>query len=269
MKPRNRPKPRKRGRPDGPASPLERIHGLHAASAALLNPLRGISSVVATENAARRLGAELERRGLAPEIATAAEISSRLGGDTVHQGVLLEADPLPGAALNDILAGYSPDSGPLVVLDQVTDPHNAGAVLRSAAAFGAAALVMTARHSPPLDGALAKAASGALEHVPVARVANLARALREIGDAGLLRIGLDGGAEDRLEDAGLAGPCALVLGAEGKGLRRLTKEHCDRLCRISTRGAIASLNISNAAAVALHACLFARRRASGVSDNSA
>lgn len=241
----------------------DQIFGLHAASAALLNPLRDIKSVVATENAALKLEAGLLQRGIKPRIASAGDISGLLGGDTVHQGVLVEAAPLPDGALEDILAGCGSGAGagPVVVLDQVTDPHNVGAVLRSAAAFGAAGIVMTIRHSPPLDGVLAKAASGAMEHVPVARVTNLARALEQIGDAGLMRIGLDSDAEGLLEENGsLGGACALVLGSEDKGLRRLTRENCDSLARITTQGAIASLNISNAGAIALHACLIARRR---------
>lgn len=253
-----------RGRDRRPSSPAshEQIYGLHAAKAALANPLRTISALYVTKNAATRLGDAIEASGLRPLEATAEQISSRLGGEAVHQGVLIETAPLPETGLDDILEGYGfgSDCGPIVILDQVTDPHNVGAVLRSAAAFGAAALVMTARHSPPLDGTLAKAASGALEHVPVARVTNLARAMEQIGDAGLLRIGLDSEAEAALEAAPLDAPCALVLGAEDKGLRRLTRENCDHLCRIATQGAIASLNISNAAAISLHACLAARRR---------
>jgi 23S rRNA (guanosine2251-2'-O)-methyltransferase len=178
------------------------------------------------------------------------DLDRQLGPDTVHQGALLETEPLPEPTLDDLLERTA--SGPIIVLDQVTDPHNVGAVLRSAAAFGAAGLVMTRRHSPPLSGALAKSASGALELVPIALVQNLARALAEMGEAGCTRIGLDGTGLGLIEDEPLSGRIALVLGAEGKGLRQLTRETCDRLCRIATPGPLASLNVSNAAAIVLH-----------------
>ena len=190
-------------------------------------------------------------------------LAARLGRDAVHQGILVEASPLPETDLTAVLdrAASREGHGPLVVLDQVTDPHNVGAVMRSAAAFGALALVLTKRHSPPSGGVLAKAASGALEHVPIIRVTNLARALEAIAAAGLQRIGLDAEAEADFERGPLEGPCALVLGAEDKGLRRLTREKCDFLGRLATPGAITSLNVSNAAAIALHACHRARNRA--------
>jgi len=165
----------------------------------------------------------------------------------VHQGVVLETEPLPPAELDAVRP-----EGVLMVLDQVTDPQNVGAVLRSAAAFGAVGLVLHERHSPPLAGALAKAASGALDVVPVILVKNLARALTELGERGFLRVGLAEDAPQSLEATPLTLPLALVLGAEGQGLRQLTRETCDTLCRISTKGALASLNVSNAAAIALH-----------------
>ena len=142
----------------------------------------------------------------------------------------------------------------------MTDPHNVGAIIRSAAVFGASGLVMTRRNAPELSGVLAKAASGALEHVPAVLVTNLARAMEELADNGLQRIGLDGEADGLIEDADLSGPVALILGSEGRGLRRLTREGCDRLCRIGATGAIASLNVSNAAAVAMHTVALRRRQ---------
>ncbi|GBF27613.1 23S rRNA (guanosine-2'-O-)-methyltransferase RlmB [bacterium MnTg02] len=224
------------------------LFGLHAVEAALFNPARNLHRLYATRNAAEKLSEALSRRNVIPEIVEPKVIDRLTGPDTVHQGVILETDPLPAQGL-DILTG----NAPVIVLDQITDPHNVGAILRSCAAFGAEALIMTARHSPALTGTLAKAASGGLEHVPVILVPNLARTLSELGRQGFLRVGLDGKAENRIEQLETGGRLVLVLGAEGKGLRRLTRENCDQLCRINTTGSIASLNVSNAAAVALHA----------------
>ena len=231
------------------------LFGLHAVEAALANPKRIVARVLATENAAHRLGPLLAKRGLTPEAASPRDLDRLLGPDAVHQGVLLEADPLPPVALDEVDQG-----GMLLVLDQVTDPQNVGAALRSAAAFDASGLVMTERHSPPLHGALAKAASGALDLVPIILVKNLAQSLAELGARGFLRVGLAEEGAEALETASLTRPLALVLGAEGKGLRQLTREHCDLICRISTQSALASLNVSNAAAVALH---WASRNARG------
>ena len=254
---RQRPYPKKPGNtacrakakhaPRREASDKVLLYGLHAAEAALANPNRRLLRAVATENAAQRLGPLLAKRGLKAEPAIPRDLDRMLGADTVHQGVLIEAEPLPPVALDEV----DPE-GILLVLDQVTDPQNVGAALRSAAAFGAAGVVMTERHSPPLSGALAKAASGALDIVPMVLVKNLAQTLAERGERGVLRVGLAEEADTTLESAPLTRPLALVLGAEGQGLRWLTREHCDLICRISTKSALASLNISNAAAIALH-----------------
>jgi 23S rRNA (guanosine2251-2'-O)-methyltransferase len=226
------------------------LFGIHAVEAALGNPARVVHTLHLTDNAERRLHAALTARRLAFERVLPRDLDRRLGPDTVHQGALLETQELPERALSDMADAAS--FRPLIVLDQVTDPHNVGAILRSAAVFGAAGLVMTRRHSPPLDGTLAKSASGALETVPVIRVQNLARALTELKEVGFTVVGLDGEASDRLEALAWSEQTALVLGAEGKGLRQLTRDSCDVLCRISTDGPLASLNVSNAAAIALH-----------------
>lgn len=225
------------------------IYGTHAVSAALANPARRCLNLWATPNAAQRLAEPIAKSEIEADIVRPEHLDRRLSAAAVHQGVLLEATPLPEPALEDIAP-----HGPLVILDQVSDPHNVGAILRSCAAFGAAGLVLTERHSPANTGVLAKAASGALEHVPLYRVTNLARALRTIAANGYTVIGLDGDADDDIADLDLSGAIALVLGAEGKGLRRLTRETCDRLARLGTSGPLTSLNVSNAAAVALYAC---------------
>lgn len=251
---RDRRPPKKGGRSVPPLRTddgLVRLFGIHAVEAALRNPERTIRRVLATENAARRLAEVISARKISPEPASPRDLDNMLGADTVHQGVLLEAEPLPEPSLDE-LARRAETGAPVMVLDHVTDPHNAGAVLRSAAAFGAAGLVMTRRHSPPLNGALAKSASGALDLVPVLLVQNLARTLLDLKSRGFVILGLDGTAEARLEDEAFSGKTAIVLGAEGKGLRELTGETCDRLVRISTPGTLASLNVSNAAAIALH-----------------
>ena len=271
--------PAKSPRRGGPGAPkrfghraneedIIRIFGIHAVEAALANPARVIRRALMTENAENRLQPHIVRLGLAVERASPQDLDRLLGADTVHQGALLECEPLPEPDLADLVLGAEGDAaahlGPalLLVLDQVTDPHNVGAVLRSAAVFGASGVVMTRRNSPPLSGALAKAASGALELVRVARIPNLSQGLAVLEEMGVQRIGLDGAATLDLEDApGLAGPVALVLGAEGRGLRELTRTTCDVLCRIGTPGPLASLNVSNAAAVGLHIAARARRRA--------
>ena len=194
------------------------IFGIHAVEAALLNPRRAIAKLYLTDNAEHRLQPALAVRHLAHERVLPRDLDRRLGPDTVHQGALIEVAPLPERGLEELaLIGAR---RPIVVLDQVTDPHNVGAILRSAAVFGAAGLVMTRRHSPPMSGALAKSASGALEHVPVALVQNLARSLTELRGLRVVVVGLDGDATDRLEELDWPEHIALVLGAEGKGLDR-------------------------------------------------
>jgi 23S rRNA (guanosine2251-2'-O)-methyltransferase len=251
-----RPRPDFRGSADA-EGPL-RLFGVHAVEAALSNPKRVIKRLLATENASHKLADVIAKRGVVPEEASPRDLDRLLGEETVHQGLMLETEPLPEPTLAE-LAEAGVAGGPLIVLDHVTDPHNVGAILRSAAAFGASGLVMTRRHSPPLNGTLAKSASGALELVPVLLVQNLARALEELKQQKFLLLGLEGTAENVIENEPLTGRVAIVLGAEGKGLRQLTAQTCDRLVRIATVDRLASLNVSNAAAVALH--LAAMRRA--------
>jgi 23S rRNA (guanosine2251-2'-O)-methyltransferase len=217
-----------------------------------------VKRLLLTENAERRLIEEIGP--IKPEIerVTPRDLDRLLGPDTVHQGAMLETEPLPEPEWSDLADTAS--GRPLIVLDQVTDPHNVGAILRSSAVFGSSGLVMTRRHSPPLNGVLAKSASGALELVPVALVSNLSRALDELKSAGFTIVGLDGDAEQRIEDIDWSRPTALVMGSEGKGLRELTRKTCDSLARITTDGPVASLNVSNAAAVALHTAMLARQK---------
>lgn len=238
------------------------LFGLHAVRDALLNPAREKLRLVVTQNALDRLDGAPDAAGIAPEVADPRKFPVPLDPGSVHQGVALEVRPLSWGALDEV--AMRTGSTPVVVcLDRVTDPHNAGAILRSAEVFGAAALIAPARHSAPETGALAKAASGALERQPYLRVPNLARAMETLREMGFLLVGMAGDAEETLE-AGLratAGrPLALVLGAEGPGLREKTRETCDRLVRIGGRDAFGSLNVSNAAAVALYA---AGRRSEG------
>lgn len=267
-------RPPRRGpaaKPARSAAPAEdglvRLFGTHAVEAALQNPRRSVHRLLATENAERRLADVIAARGVLIDRATPGDLDHLLGADTVHQGLLLEADPLPEPSFENLVERAA-SVGPLVLLDHVTDPHNAGAVLRSAASFGAGGLIMTRRHSPPLNGVLAKAASGALDMVPVLPVQNLAKTMLSLKELGFRLIGLEGTASARLEDEAFTGLNALVLGAEGKGLRELTAETCDALVAISTGGPLASLNVSNAAAVALHWAALARRRAGAASSLS-
>lgn len=228
------------------------MYGRHAVMAALANPAREKHRLMATENAVRDLDAAHLEDLTVERLRSPKALERFVPRDAVHQGLALEVSPLVGTDLADILAAL-PEKGLIVALDRVTDPHNVGAILRSAAAFGAEAVVTTARHAPPESGPLAKAASGALDMVAYTPVVNLARALAEIGAAGLWRVGLDGAAPTLLSDALMARPTALVLGAEGAGLRRLTRENCDGLACLPVLPAMPSLNVSNAAAVALYA----------------
>ncbi|MEP9349457.1 RNA methyltransferase [Xanthobacter sp. KR7-225] len=222
------------------------LYGWHTVAEALGNPKRRFRRILATENAINRLAEEGLALPLAPEMVRPSEIDKLLGPDAVHQGLLAEADHLPSPPLAKVAQAEL-----VLVLDQITDPHNVGAIVRSAAAFAVGAIVTTARHSPPATGVLAKSASGGLEHVPFCLVQNLARALAELKDNGMLVVGLDSAGPADLEDTPLRAPLALVLGAEGKGLRQLTRETCDVLARIDLPGAIKSLNVSNAAALSL------------------
>ena len=225
---------------------VAQIWGYHPVREALRSPRREILRLWTTAEGAERISAEITARDVKPTIVTLDEISARLPPDSVHQGLLLEARPLESLDISDL-----PAKGLVLVLDQVTDPHNVGAIVRTAAAFAVDAIVTTERHSPHMTGVLAKAASGGLEHVPLCVVVNLARALEALGDMGYLRVGLDSDGPASLEDTILSIPMALVLGAEGKGLRRLSRENCDVLARLDMPGAIRSLNVSNACAVAL------------------
>jgi 23S rRNA (guanosine2251-2'-O)-methyltransferase len=223
------------------------LYGWHTVAAALANPQRHIRKLLLTENAARRLADEHIDMPVAPEIVRPSVIDQRLGPDAVHQGLLAEADPLPSPDI-DML----PQQGIVLVLDQITDPHNVGAIMRSAAAFAVKAIVTTARHSPEATGVLAKSASGALEMVPLVTVQNLARALTELNDQGFMTVGLDSQGSENLGAMTLRQPLALVLGAEGKGLRQLTRETCSAVARLDMPGEIKSLNVSNAAVLALY-----------------
>jgi 23S rRNA (guanosine2251-2'-O)-methyltransferase len=249
-----------KSRHQDPKPPSDRtfLWGLHAVRAAWLNPKRKIQRLLATEAGLKsfeKVIAEAKEEGLArpqPKLIERHELDRLLPPGSVHQGIALEAAPLPEAGLHEIIG--SDDAPDLVLaLDQVTDPHNVGAIARSAAAFGAGAIIMTERNAPGLTGVLAKAASGAIEHVHLVHIVNLARAIEELQKAGYWCVGL---AEEGPRDLGecdlTGGRTALILGAEGEGLRQLTRKKCDELARLPTGGPIGSLNVSNAAAVALY-----------------
>jgi 23S rRNA (guanosine2251-2'-O)-methyltransferase len=239
-------RPARRDRESSPDGPVI-LYGWHTVAAALANPERQIRKLLLTENAARRLADDKIDTRVPPEIVRPGVIDARLGPDAVHQGLLAEAEPLPSPDIETL-----PQEGIVLVLDQITDPHNVGAILRSAAAFAVKAIVTTARHSPEATGVLAKSASGALELVPLVTVPNLARALNELNDQGFMTVGLDSEGSEDLGAMTLRQPLALVLGAEGKGLRQLTRDTCSAVARLDMPGEIKSLNVSNAAVLALY-----------------
>lgn len=236
------------------------IYGIHAVVAAVANPRRSCRRIVVAAQAEQGLESRLTEAAAAcgadrprPEIRDRRELEGLLPTGAVHQGTAVLADPLAETPLEDICAtaGENGDAA-VVVLDQATDPRNVGAVLRSAAAFGALAVIVQERHSPQATATMAKAAAGALEKTPLVRVTNIARALQTLKDTGFWCIGLDAEASETLAGAGLSGKVALVLGSEGPGLRRLTRQVCDRLLRVEISENVDSLNLSNAAAIALY-----------------
>jgi 23S rRNA (guanosine2251-2'-O)-methyltransferase len=237
-------------RPDAKAADGLWLYGLHAVRAALANPRRKVKRAVLTARAAEEIGAKLLGR-VRHEIADGDAVARLLPAGAVHQGVALSCEPLPKRDLDDALTG-SPRRRIVLVLDQISDPHNAGAILRSAAAFGVSAVVVHDRHAPPEYGALAKSASGALDIVPVVTVVNIARALEQLGKLGFWRIALAGDGEAPLKDAAGTGDVALVLGSEGSGIRRLVRERCDATAFVPIEPAMDSLNVSNATAIALY-----------------
>jgi 23S rRNA (guanosine2251-2'-O)-methyltransferase len=243
------------------------LYGRHAVEAALANPARRCQRFVALRETATEAATLLHAARAKPprggvEVVERRALEQLLPHGAVHQGLALAAEPLPAGDLGDLVA-TEPVPGTvqtIVALDQVTDPHNVGAILRSAVAFGALAVIVPEHGAPSVTGALAKAASGALEQVPLLRVANLARALEKLKQAGFWSLGLDERAERTIAELDLPERVVIVLGAEGPGLRRLTREHCDFLARLPTRSTMASLNVSNAAAVTLYAVTQRRTR---------
>lgn len=244
------------GRGSGRASRgAVRLWGRHAVCAALDNPDREVTKIWAVRETLEQMVADGEielPEDLRVEYADALDLARLVARDAPHQNLVIECEPLPDLYLKDVAEGDP--AAPIVVLDHVTDPHNVGAIMRSAAAFGAACIVTQDRHAPAETGTLAKAASGALETLPWIRVVNLSRALEEMAELGYWRIGLDGDGETTLGEALPTGPVALVLGAEGDGLRYQVGQHCDQIARLPIAAAVESLNVSNAAAIALYAC---------------
>jgi 23S rRNA (guanosine2251-2'-O)-methyltransferase len=235
----------------------EWLWGWHAVQAALANPNReNFKRLLVAPNKAREIEAAAAKAKVRFEQMENGDIARHLPPGAVHQGIALLAEPLEGIDLDALIDG---PGGVLLMLDQLTDPQNVGAIFRSAAAFGARGVILQERHAPALTGALAKAAAGAVDVLPHARVINLSRALELLTEGGWRAVGLDGSAEATLEDALDARPTVLVMGSEGEGLRRLVAEHCDTLARIPMPGGFESLNVSNAAAVALYEATRKRR----------
>ncbi len=240
----------KPARRDDPAAGPEWIWGRHAVDAAVANPRRtGLRRLLSAPGKAAHLETGFGAQGLRIERLEVHEIGRMLPAGAVHQGLALLADPLEPVGLDELA---EPANGVLVLLDQVADPQNVGAILRSAAAFGARGVILQERRAPALSGALAKAAAGAVDRVPCARVVNLSRALESLAERGWRTVGLAGQADVRLNEAFDGAPVVLVLGSEGEGLRRLVSEHCDVLASIPMPGGFESLNVSTAAAIALY-----------------
>ena len=235
------------------------LYGLHAVIAALQNPERQCHKLLATKEAAKSLADAnaLSTPKLQPKIVSTSDIHKELPEGAVHQGIALSVDPLPPLSIEDVCDSSSA-AGPFLILDEVTDPHNVGAILRSCAGFGAKGLIITEKNSPSETGTLAKSASGALEHTPLIRAVNLSQALSALKEKGYWTVGLDERAEQDLGQIDLDGPMAFVMGSEGKGLRRLTRENCDFLAKLPTEPSFPTLNVSNAAAI----CLYAHKIAS-------
>ena len=227
------------------------LYGLHAVQAALANPRRKLGRAVLTPRAVETIGEKLLKR-VRVEIMEPGAIDRLLPPGAVHQGAALEASPLKSPELDEILEAAAPGRRIVLVLDQLSDPHNVGAILRTAAAFGVTAVVVQDRHAPPQSGALAKAASGALDQVPYIEVVNISRALDQLAERGFWRIALAGDGESSLAEAVPVGDVALVLGSEGDGIRRLVREHCEASAFIPIDRSVESLNVSNAAAIALY-----------------
>lgn len=233
------------------------LWGTHAVTAAWQNPARVIKTLYITEEALKEFQGVLNAPGRPqPTLVTRRDIDDILPQGAVHQGIAIDADPLEEVFVQDLIvrSAHKPRSA-IVVLDQVTDPHNVGAIMRSACAFGADGIIMQSRHSPEVNGVLAKAASGAAEHIAVAYETNLSRAINHLQEAGYAAVALDERGETAISDYDFPAKAVIVLGAEGKGLRQGLRENCDIVVRLPTGGPVGSLNVSNAAAVALYAAM--------------